>query len=168
MIETKFNVCDALCRARELTEEKSRLLGRPTLSWERLARIEKELVNLVPMLIYGLTQVQRAATPGPDPEPTFVIKAKDLLAEAAISEYQRLCVSAGLVDQAKQVELAALEMVAWRRRHWAEVQLPDHRHVPAGVRTVTAQRDLAEGQLVAWGDDVCPWAGCKHEHGQTP
>lgn len=66
-----------------------------------------------------------------DPQPVFVIQAKDQLAIAAVSAYRRLCEERGLDGQAEQVRLAAAEMSAWRERNPGAVKLPGHTHVPA-------------------------------------
>lgn len=63
--------------------------------------------------------------------PVFVIKAKDELGIHAIRGYRELCLAAGLEDQAAEVDKAIAEMVAWRAEYPDEMQLPDHRHVPA-------------------------------------
>ncbi len=67
--------------------------------------------------------------------PVFTIKAKDRLAIHAIEAYQRLCQNLGLEGQAAEVAKAIREMVLWRRRNPELVQMPDHRHVPAGQAT---------------------------------
>jgi hypothetical protein len=63
--------------------------------------------------------------------PVFTIKAKDALAIEAIREYQAICRSRGLFEQAEQVELAIREMVEWRRENLTLLKMPDHEHVSA-------------------------------------
>lgn len=68
-----------------------------------------------------------------DPMPVFVLKGKDRLALGAISQYSLLCLKAGLIDQAAEVDKAYAEIRAWQGRHPELMKLPDHEHVPAVV-----------------------------------
>lgn len=78
-----------------------------------------------------VAQVDRTYPAEEDPMPVFVIKGKDSLAPAAVMAYADLCVSAGLEDQAGEVESAFLEITEWQRLHPDAVKTPDHKHVPA-------------------------------------
>lgn len=68
--------------------------------------------------------------------PTFVIKAKDLLAPEAVKAYWELCVKYHLHDQAEQVLLALDEIILWQQDNKDAVKLPDHAHVPAAAPAV--------------------------------
>jgi hypothetical protein len=67
-----------------------------------------------------------------DEMPVFVIKAKDALAVEAVRAYRDLCRKYDLVRQADEVAKALEEIIEWQDRHEDLMQLPDHKHVPAG------------------------------------
>ena len=66
-----------------------------------------------------------------DPMPTFVLKARDNLALAAVGAYIVACSAAGLDDQTLEVAKAMREIEEWRHRNPSLCKLPDHKHVPA-------------------------------------
>ena len=66
------------------------------------------------------------------PMPVFTIKAKDKLALDTIARYRDLCLRAGLLAQAAEVEEAYEEFMVWQASNPERVKLPDHKHVPAG------------------------------------
>lgn len=66
-----------------------------------------------------------------DPQPVFVLRARDRQALDAIRSYARACEAAGLDEQAWAVGQAIDEFEAWRRRNTGALQSPNHPHVPA-------------------------------------
>lgn len=61
-------------------------------------------------------------------EPTFTIKAKDVLAVPTLHAYRLECKEHGLDSQAEEVGKAIGEIVHWQKNH--EVKFPDHKHTP--------------------------------------
>lgn len=116
---------------------------------ESLAAGDQEnTAHALRLLVTHAERVIRRLSPVADPMPVFVIKGKDSLAPAAVMAYADLCVSAGLEDQASEVESAFLEITEWQRLHPEAVKTPDHKHVPVRpVRDGAAaaiERDAAE------------------------
>lgn len=64
-----------------------------------------------------------------EPEPVFIIKAKDNLALRAINFYRDICLAEGLVDQANEVKKAHIEINKWRRLYPGHCKNPDHKHI---------------------------------------
>lgn len=61
-------------------------------------------------------------------EPTFTVKAKDVLAVPTIRAYHNECVEHGRMGQAEEVYKALQEMIEWQEDH--AVKFPDHKHLP--------------------------------------
>jgi len=67
----------------------------------------------------------------PDPMPVFPLRAKDRLALATIEFYRAECEAHGLTEQAREVDAAIDEWVAWQARNLDQMKMPDHKHVLA-------------------------------------
>lgn len=99
-----------------------------------------------------------------DPEPIFVLKAKDNLTLETIRRYRERCEAHGLTDQVRQVNLATDEIYLWRKRNIAKCKMPEHEHVPAAQRTEAAtsideaserlKRRAAIGEILAEIEDL--------------
>jgi len=58
-------------------------------------------------------------------EPWFALRAKDKLSVDVVMHYADLCETAGLFDHAKNVRLAAMQMINWRSDNQDKVKWPD-------------------------------------------
>jgi len=93
-----------------------------------------------------------------DPMPVFVIKAKDVLAVAAVEAYRILCRHSWNFAQAAQVQLALDEIQAWQDRNPDLVKAPDHRHVPAATTAdEPPTRTLTDDIYANYGPFLAPF-----------
>jgi hypothetical protein len=79
-----------------------------------------------------------------DPEPSFVLKAKDDLCVHAVISYYNLCRQRGLDVHAHQVGLALGEIKAWRDRNRDACKDPQHTHISASGLVAREALEKAE------------------------
>lgn len=60
-----------------------------------------------------------------DDEPTFTIRAQDILAPQALAAYAALARKLDLHDHAQRVEAIAVDFLAWQAAHHHQVKRPD-------------------------------------------